>query len=284
MGSFGIGMASTYLGDTGKAQEAFVNIYRTLDNEVKIDPYERKPNIKIEGNIKFEDVEFFYETRPGNKVLKKISFEINKGQSAAFVGPSGCGKSTIIQLIERFYDIQGGKITFDGHDIKDFDLVDLRRQIGLVSQEPVLFKRKVRENIAYGKLNASDKEVEEAAKKAYISELLEMGKVDEKSNISGGQKQRVAIARAIIKNPTILLLDEATSALDKNSEEIVQKALDDVMIGRTSITIAHRLSTIINNDIIFYMEDGAIHEQGSHKELLEMKGKYYRLYSSMNIR
>ena len=190
---------------------------------------------------------------------------IEKGQKAALVGYSGCGKSTIIQLIERYYDADSGEVLLDDINIKDYNLFELRKRIGLVSQEPVLFKRSVYENILYGDLNANKDEVLEAAQRAHI------------------EKQRLAIARVFLKNPVILLLDEATSALDKESEVEVQKSLFELQKFRTSISIAHRLSTIVDSDVIFVIENGNIVEQGKHQELIDLKGKYMTLYKYSNM-
>ena len=204
---------------------------------------------------------------------------IEKGQKAALVGYSGCGKSTIIQLIERFYDINEGAVLIDDIDVRDYNLFELRKKIGLVSQEPVLFKRSVYENILYGRLDASKNEVFEAAKNAKIEKFFndkEMGTKEDP--VSGGEKQRLAIARAFLKNPVILLLDEATSALDKESEVEVQKSINVLQEGRTSISVAHRLSTIEDSDIIFVLEAGRVVEKGNHKELLSLGNKYATLY------
>ena len=170
--------------------------------------------------------------------MNSLTFKIEAGTSVAFVGKSGCGKSTIIQLLERFYDVTEGEIRVSGRNIKDYDLISYRKRVGLVMQEPVLFKRSLKDNVRYGKLTATDEEIMNASERAYINELVNTN--DRTAPISGGEKQRIAIARAIINDPKILLLDEATSALDEKSEHIVQKALDEIMIGRTNIIITHR--------------------------------------------
>ena len=212
-------------------------------------------------------------------MLRDVSFTIEPGQAAALVGYSGCGKSTIIQLLERFYDIEEGEILFDGINIKEYNLLDLRRKIGLVSQEPVLFKRSVYENIRYGQLDAKRDEVFNAAKRACIEKFFNKKELGTKEDpVSGGEKQRLAIARAFLKNHVILLLDEATSALDKESEIEVQKSIYELQKNRTSITVAHRLSTIEDSDIIFVLEAGRIVEKGNHKELLKIGKKYATLY------
>ncbi len=232
---------------------------------------------KLQGKIEFRNVNFAYPSRPDKLVLNDISFVIQPGEKVAFVGASGCGKSTIVQLIERYYDANSGTILIDDRDIKEYSITSLRRCIGIVMQEPVLFKRSIYDNILYGKLNATEEEVFEAAKNAYIDDLLKQNQENDK-DLSGGQKQRVAIARAVIKKPAILMLDEATSALDKESESIVQEALDNNLSGRTSISIAHRLITIMNSNLIFVVDNGSIIEKGTHQELLEMKGRYFILW------
>jgi ABC-type multidrug transport system fused ATPase/permease subunit len=219
-------------------------------------------------------------------VLKGLNLKVEQGQTIALVGSSGCGKSTTVQLLERFYDSLEGKVHLDGADITSLNVAWLRTQMGIVSQEPVLFDYSIRENIAYGD-NSREvpmHEIIEAAKQANIHSFIEslpngydtpVG--DKGTQLSGGQKQRVAIARALLRNPKILLLDEATSALDTESEKIVQDALDRAQQGRTSIVIAHRLSTIVNADCIYVFHSGKIVEQGTHSELMALKGRYYRL-------
>ena len=218
--------------------------------------------------------------------LSDVSLEVKPGQMIAFVGPSGAGKSTIANLIPRFYEVTSGSISIDGFDIRDVTVASLRGQIGIVPQETMLFSTTVRENIRYGRPEATDAEVIAAAKAAnadgFIRELPNGydTKIGERGlNLSGGQRQRMAIARAILKNPQILILDEATSALDTESEKIVQAALDKLMVGRTSFVIAHRLSTIFNADQIYVIDNGHIKEHGTHEELLKMGGLYSYLYN-----
>ena len=274
-----------------KAQKSFDSIFRILDTKSEIDVSkegnENKISAKnIKGKIEFKNVSFAYPTKPDLNVLKGISFTIHPGQAAALVGFSGCGKSTIIQLLERFYDVKDGQgeILIDDVNIKDYNLLELREKIGLVSQEPVLFKRNVYENILYGDLNANKDEVLEAAKRAHIEKFFDKEQMGTKEDpVSGGEKQRLAIARVFLKNPVILLLDEATSALDKESEVEVQKSLFELQKFRTSISIAHRLSTIVDSDIIFVIENGNIVEQGKHQELLDLQGKYSKLYKFSNV-
>jgi len=282
--AFGVGMVQLYVGDYSKAKTALVNIYKILETQSEIDPFEEssgKNNAEsIKGKIEFRNVSFAYPLRPDQVVLKNLNFMIEPGQAAAFVGFSGSGKSTIVQLIERFYDPTSGEILVDDINIKDYNINSYRRKIGLVLQEPILFKRSVVDNIRYGKLDCTDEDIKQASEKAFITNIAMDALLGKDSNVSGGQKQRVCIARSLVKDPKIMLLDEATSALDKVSEEIVQKALDEVMLGRTSIVIAHRLSTIVNSNVIFVLESGELKEQGTHQELLDKKTKYYNLYNT----
>ena len=272
------------IGDYPKAKLSFKSIFKIMNTPSEINAFEyhnknKQFPIIFKGKIEFKNVTFAYPTKPKQKILKNLSLTINPGEQVALVGYSGSGKSTIIQLIERFYDIKEGEILIDDINIKDYNLYELRRKIGMVSQEPVLFKRSVYENILYGKLDSSRDEVYNAAKKAAIEKFFndkEMGTKEDP--VSGGEKQRLAIARAFLKNPVILLLDEATSALDKESEKEVQKSIYELQKGRTSVSVAHRLSTIVDSDIIFVLESGRLIEQGNHSKLMEKKGKYYTLY------
>jgi ATP-binding cassette subfamily B (MDR/TAP) protein 1 len=291
------------IGNLKKALVAYKSIYSTLDTPSTIPPYEadnvgKVSAMNIRGKIELKHVYFAYPTRPENVILKDVSLVINPGEQAAFVGYSGSGKSTVIQLLNRFYDVEEGKgeILIDDVNIKDYNLYELRKKIGLVSQEPSLFRISVLENVRYGNLNASDEECIEAAREANIMKFFTQERMNEvigdnknpgvggkKDPVSGGEKQRLAIARAFLKNPTILLLDEATSALDKDSELEVQKSLDKLAQNRTSVSIAHRLSTIEGCDKIFVLENGRLVEQGTHEELMKLKRKYYTLhkYSEM---
>ena len=227
-----------------------------------------------------------FEYKKGVPALSDVSLEAKPGQMIAFVGPSGAGKSTIANLIPRFYDVTEGAILIDGHDIRDVTIASLRGQIGIVPQETMLFSATVRENIRYGRLDATDEEVEAAARAANADAFIRAlpqgyeTPVGERGlNLSGGQRQRISIARAILKNPRILILDEATSALDTESEKIVQAALDKLMEGRTSFVIAHRLSTIFDADQIFVIDGGQVKERGTHEELLKKGWLYSYLYS-----
>lgn len=268
-----------------RTNAALTRIFATLDTE---------PNIKdrpdaielptIEGAVRFNRVWFEYE--PGQPVIKGVSLDVKPGQMVALVGQSGSGKTTLINLLSRHYDVTDGSITIDGYDIRDVKLSSLRRQVGVVIQETVLFNTTIRENIRYGRLEATDEEVEEAARAANIAHVIEAlpkgyeTRIGEEGvKLSGGEKQRIAIARAILSDPRILVLDEATSALDSETEALIQEALERLMKGRTSFVIAHRLSTIVKADIIVVMEKGVIREQGSHAELLAQGGIYASLYT-----
>ena len=268
-----------------KAMPAADRVFEVMDLDEKItDVPGAKPLPPIQGQVEFKDITFSY--KEGQPALQHISLKAEPGQMIALVGPSGSGKSTIANLIPRFYDVDSGTIAIDGHDIRQVTADSLREQIGLVPQETMLFSTTVMENIRYGRLDATDEEVVEAARAANAEEFIKDlpegydTKLGERGlNLSGGQRQRLAIARAILKNPRVLILDEATSALDTESEKIVQDALDKLMVGRTSFVIAHRLSTIFNADQIFVVENGQLREHGTHEELLAAGGLYSNLYN-----
>lgn len=275
---------SRVYGNLQKAMAAVDRVFGVLDLEETVGNRPGAIDLPAtHGHVAVKDVTFEY--KPGAPALRHVSLEVEPGQMIAFVGPSGAGKSTIANLIPRFYDVTEGEILIDGHDIRDLTVESLRQQIGIVPQETMLFSSTVRENIRYGRLDATDEEVEEAAKAAnadvFIRELPEGydTQIGERGlNLSGGQRQRISIARAILKNPRILILDEATSALDTESEKVVQAALDKLMVGRTSFVIAHRLSTIFEANQIYVIDNGQIREHGTHEELLEKGGLYSNLY------
>jgi subfamily B ATP-binding cassette protein MsbA len=240
---------------------------------------------EFNSDIKFEDVSFAYPDEPGEKVLKHINFSVKKGEVVALVGPSGGGKSTLVDLVPRFYDVTDGIVKFDGQDIRDLKIEELRNFIGIVTQETILFNDSIKNNIGYGSKDFSEEKIFEAAKIAnahnFISEMpngynTQIGERGVK--LSGGQRQRIAIARALLKNPEVMIFDEATSALDNESEKLVQEALDRLMKSRTVIVIAHRLSTIKNADKILVLQGGEIVQAGSHDFLLEQGGLYKKLY------
>uniref|UniRef100_A0A669QVL9 ATP binding cassette subfamily B member 4 n=1 Tax=Phasianus colchicus TaxID=9054 RepID=A0A669QVL9_PHACC len=281
------------VGQAAPSMEAFANargaayaIFSIIDNEPQIDSSSNagyKPD-NIKGNLEFQNVYFSYPARPDIKILKGLNLKIKCGQTVALVGSSGCGKSTTVQLIQRFYDPKEGTITIDGQDLKSLNVRYLREIIGVVNQEPVLFATTIAENIRYGREDVTMEEIEKATKEAnaydFIMKLpkkFETVVGERGAQMSGGQKQRIAIARALVRNPKILLLDEATSALDTESESVVQAALDKIRKGRTILVIAHRLSTVRNADLIAAFENGVITEQGTHDELMEQKGVYYKL-------
>eukprot|EP01134_Creolimax_fragrantissima_P003938 CFRG3938T1 len=290
-GAMTLGQVSAMMPDAGKAQISATKVFRLLDRVPQIDSEDPSgANITdSKGEFEFKDIRFSYPTRREVTVLTKLCVSVKPGQTLALVGESGCGKSTLIALAERFYKAIDGSIMLDGKNIEDINILSLRDQIGLVNQEPDLFKTSVRNNIAYGRMKCSDvpvtqEMIEEAAKKAnahdFIMNLPEGYDTDvgeRGSQLSGGQRQRVAIARALVRNPKILLLDEATSALDSQSEKLVQVALDEAAKGRTTISIAHRLSTIQNADCIAFVKDGVIVESGTHNKLMNLDGHYAQL-------
>ncbi len=275
LGSFYTQILST-LGGTERIRE-ILNTEGEFDlemaNEIKLD---------VEGYIEYKDVAFSYPSRPDLPILKGINLSVQPGEKIALVGQSGSGKSTIVQLLLRLYDLNGGSISLDGKSIDNFDLTSFRSMMAIVPQEVLLFGGSIKENIAYGRPNASDEEIRKAAELANALEFVE--KFPERFEtligergikLSGGQKQRIAIARAILNDPKILILDEATSSLDSESEKLVQDALNNLMQGRTSIIIAHRLSTIIDVDQIYVLENGKIAEQGTHQELTQKEDGAY---------
>ncbi len=276
---------SALYGDIQRSMAAGERVFALLDETPDI---REKANAialpVLRGDVVFDAVHFQYE--PSKEVLSGISFHAEPGQKIALVGPSGSGKSTIANLIPRFYDVTAGAIKIDGHDIRDVTLASLREQIGIVPQDTALFNTTIEENIRYGRLDATAEEVEAAVRAANAEEFvrqlpqgLQTPIGDRGLVLSGGQRQRIAIARALLKDPRILILDEATSALDTESEQLVQAALERLMIGRTAFIIAHRLTTIQDADHILVIDRGRIVESGTHQSLLALHGMYYNLYT-----
>ncbi|MFV5696521.1 ABC transporter ATP-binding protein [Flavobacterium sp. LB3P122] len=288
--SFG-GIAELYA-QIQKAIGATERVFELLDETPeKINSIQNASSSnKIKGNVTFKNVAFSYHSRKEIKVLKDVSFTANYGQKIAIVGPSGTGKSTIASLLLRFYNIDSGEILVDGKNIYDYDLENLRGNMSIVPQDVILFGGTIRENIAYGKPDATEQEILLAAKQANALNFIESFPekfetiVGERGiKLSGGQRQRIAIARALLKNPSILILDEATSSLDSESEKLVQEALEILMQGRTSIIIAHRLSTIRSADQILVLDNGKITEQGTHQELITLENGIYKNLSNLQF-
>ena len=262
------------------------NMFEFLEEEEEDQTVEHPVSVEnLEGNVSFDHVHFGYNA--DRIIVNDFSAEVKEGQKIAIVGPTGAGKTTMIKLLMRFYDVNSGSIKIDGHDVRDFNRSELREMFGMVLQDTWLFNGSIWDNIKYGKLDATDEEVIQAAKAAHVHQFVktlpggyDMELNEEANNVSQGQKQLLTIARAILADPKILILDEATSSVDTRTEVLIQKAMDNLMKGRTSFVIAHRLSTIRDADMILVMKDGDIVEQGNHEELLAKGGFYADLYNS----
>ena len=262
-------------------------IFETMDEPVEVhDVPDAVEMPKIHGDVEFKDVVFAYE-KDSPDVLKGLNFKVKAGQSVAIVGPTGAGKTTVVNLISRFYNLKSGQVLIDGQDISKVTLHSLRSQMGIMLQDTFIFSGSIADNVRYGKLDATQEEIEAACKtvsahdfivqsaNGYQTEVRERG-----SSLSQGQRQLLSFARTLIADPKVLVLDEATSAIDAKTEQLVQQGINELLKGRTSFIIAHRLSTIKSCDIIMYIANGGIVEQGNHQELMAKKGEYYRLYTS----
>lgn len=262
-------------------------VFDTIDAEVTIKSKEDAVKLQdVKGKVDFEDVTFAYE--PGVNILEHFDLHVKPGESIALVGPTGAGKTTVINMLTRFYDVQEGSVKIDGVDVKDADLESLRKEVGVLMQDPFIFKGTIIDNIRYGRPDATDEECIAAAEAIYADKCITKLKygyyqeLDERGNgLSEGEKQMISFARIILKNPSVIILDEATSSIDTETENLIQKALEVLLKGKTSFIVAHRLSTIRNSDRILYIANKGIAEQGTHKELMDMKGLYYKLNCSI---
>jgi ATP-binding cassette subfamily B protein len=261
-------------------------VFEVLDTPVLVKDRENAVEMgDVKGDVEFKNVSFEYDE--SSKILKDMSFKVKAGETIAIVGPTGAGKTTIINLLSRFYDIQDGEILIDGENITNFTLSSLRRNVGVMLQDTFIFSGSVYDNIRYGKLDATKEEIRAAAKAVCADEFIEEledgynTQVNERgSRLSTGQRQLISFARVLLSDPKIIILDEATSSIDTRTEKALQEGINKLLKNRTGFVIAHRLSTIRNADRIMYIEDGTIKESGTHDELIERKGLYYKLYTS----
>ena len=277
-------MAGWLVNSYARASSAGQRLFEILDTKSPVQEEENARDMaRPRGRVKFEGVTFSYDHT--KRVLRSIDLEAEPGQVIALLGPPGSGKTSVVNLIPRFYDVTGGRITIDGRDIRNVTLESLRRNIGIVQQDVFLFSTSIRENIAYGKVDASQEQIENAARIAQMHDFIESLPdgydteiVERGANLSGGQRQRMSIARAVLLDPPILILDDSTSSVDARTEELIRKAMESVMAGRTTFVIAHRLSTVHRADVIVVLRNGQIAERGTHDELLELNGLYREIY------
>jgi ATP-binding cassette subfamily B protein len=285
MGSFQepLSQISTIIQELAQVSSNLEQVFDTIDYPVKIQEKENAQELKnVKGVVDFNDVTFAYEE--GVNILEHFNLHVKQGETIALVGPTGAGKTTVINMLTRFYDVQEGSVTIDGVNVKDATLFSLRKEVGVLMQDPFIFKGTVIDNIRYGKWDATDEECIAAAKAIFADKFIEKLKggyqhmLEERgSGLSAGEKQLISFARIILKNPSVIILDEATSAIDTETEMLIKEALDVIIKDKTAFIVAHRLSTIRNSDRILYISNKGIAEEGTHAQLMEKKGLYYEL-------